>query len=80
MEDQDLQVLTQNEALCADIDLRMGPEWLTFVEHLDDEERENAIRRMRAAFATGYCEAYRDPRPGSLCTDHGYTVPTRTSA
>lgn len=75
-----MEDLTRDEALCADIDLRMT-DFLEFYEYFeDDEQRYTVIRIARAAFGMGYCEAYRDPRPGSLLTDHGYDVPVRQSA
>jgi hypothetical protein len=32
---------------------------------------------MRAAYGTGYCDALTEEAPGSLCADHGYSVPER---
>ena len=73
-----MEALTPTEALNADIDLRMGPEFLEFYETFEDQEDlERVIRIARAAYALGYCEAFKDPRPGSLCTDHGYAIPVR---
>ena len=31
---------------------------------------------MRAAYGKGYCDALTEERPGSLCADHGYRVPS----
>ncbi|HSE44963.1 MAG TPA: hypothetical protein VLA89_06510 [Gemmatimonadales bacterium] len=72
--------LKPDEVLEADIDLRMT-EFFEFYEIFEDDEiREKVIRIARAAFGQGYCEAYRDPRPGSLCLDHGYSIPERETA
>ena len=71
--------LKRDEALNADIDLRMT-DFLEFYEHFEEEsQREMVIRIARAAFGMGYCEAYRDARPGSLLTDHGYDIPAQRS-
>ena len=30
---------------------------------------------MRAAYGKGYCDAFTEDSPGSLCHDHGYEIP-----
>jgi len=32
---------------------------------------------MRAAYGKGYCDAFTEDNPGSLCHDHGYEIPGR---
>jgi hypothetical protein len=34
---------------------------------------------MRAAYGKGYCDSLTEDAPGSLCLEHGYRVPERTS-
>jgi len=34
---------------------------------------------MRAAYGKGYCDALTEDAPGSLCADHGYRIPARTT-
>src|SRR4030095_5212444 len=61
-----------------DIDLRLADRWREACES-EEGTLEVVAAFMRAAYGKGYCDALTEDAPGSLCEEHGYRVPTRSS-
>ena len=59
-----------------DIDLRLADLWREAAE-ISDWSLDVVAAFMRAAYGKGYCDAFTEDLPGSLCSDHGYEVPKR---
>ncbi len=64
------------ELLELDIDLRLADLWVEACD-VTDWNLEVVAAFMRAAYGKGYCDALTEDAPGSLCRDHGYTIPNR---
>jgi hypothetical protein len=62
-----------------DIDLRLADLWREAVD-VDDWSLEIVAAFIRAAYGKGYCDAFTEESPGSLCVDHGYRMPDRRLA
>jgi hypothetical protein len=62
-----------------DIDLRLADLWREAVD-VEDWSLEIVAAFIRAAYGKGYCDAFTEESPGSLCVDHGYRMPDRRSA
>ena len=62
-----------------DIDLRLTDLWREAAD-ISEWNLDVVAAFMRAAYGKGYCDALTEDSPGSLCHDHGYRVPGRTSA
>jgi hypothetical protein len=59
-----------------DIDLRLADLWREAAE-ISEWNLDVVAAFMRAAYGKGYCDAFTEDSPGSLCSDHGYEVPQR---
>ena len=59
-----------------DIDLRLADLWREAVD-VSDWSLEIVAAFIRAAYGKGYCDAFTEESPGSLCVDHGYRMPDR---
>ena len=59
-----------------DIDLRLADLWREAVD-VDEWSLEIVAAFIRAAYGKGYCDAFTEEAPGSLCLDHGYRMPDR---
>ena len=59
-----------------DIDLRLADLWREAAE-ISEWSLDVVAAFMRAAYGKGYCDAFTEDSPGSLCSDHGYEVPQR---
>ena len=62
-----------------DIDLRLADLWREAID-VDDWSLEVVAAFIRAAYGKGYCDAFTEESPGSLCVDHGYRMPDRRHA
>lgn len=62
-----------------DIDLRLADLWREAVD-VDEWSLEIVAAFIRAAYGKGYCDAFTEESPGSLCVDHGYRMPDRRHA
>jgi hypothetical protein len=62
-----------------DIDLRLADLWREAVD-VEDWSLEIVAAFIRAAYGKGYCDAFTEESPGSLCLDHGYRMPDRRFA
>jgi hypothetical protein len=62
-----------------DIDLRLADLWREAAE-ISEWNLDVVAAFMRAAYGKGYCDAFTEDLPGSLCSDHGYEVPARPTA
>jgi hypothetical protein len=61
-----------------DIDLRLADLWREAAD-IGEWNLEVVAAFMRAAYGKGYCDALTEDNPGSLCEEHGYRIPTRSS-
>ena len=61
-----------------DIDLRLADLWREAAE-IGEWNLDVVAAFMRAAYGKGYCDAFTEESPGSLCADHGYEIPARTA-
>ena len=59
-----------------DIDLRLSDLWREAAD-VTEWNLEVVSAFMRAAYGKGYCDAFTEDDPGSLCHDHGYRIPVR---
>jgi len=59
-----------------DIDLRLADLWREAGE-ITDWNLEVVAAFMRASYGKGYCDALTEESPGSLCLEHGYSIPPR---
>jgi len=59
-----------------DIDLRLADLWRDAYE-IEDWSLDVVAAFIRAAYGKGYCDALTEERPGALCQEHGYSIPTR---
>jgi hypothetical protein len=59
-----------------DIDLRLADLWREAVD-VEEWSLEIVAAFIRAAYGKGYCDAFTEESPGSLCLDHGYRMPDR---
>ncbi len=66
------------ELLELDIDLRLADLWRE-AQDVTEWNVEVMSAFMRAAYGKGYCDAFTEESPGSLCHDHGYRIPARRS-
>jgi hypothetical protein len=62
-----------------DIDLRIADLWREAAD-ISEWSLDVVAAFMRAAYGKGYCDAFTEDSPGSLCSDHGYEVPARPAA
>jgi len=67
---------TRIDLLELDIDLRIADLWRE-AEDIDEWSLDVVAAFMRAAYGKGYCDALTEESPGSLCHEHGYSVPAR---
>ena len=65
---------TRIDLLELDIDLRLADLWREAAT-IDEWSLEVVAAFMRAAYGKGYCDAFTEDSPGSLCHDHGYEIP-----
>ncbi len=70
---------TRIDLLELDIDLRLADLWREASE-IGEWNLEVVAAFMRAAYGKGYCDALTEDAPGSLCHDHGYSIPARRPA
>ncbi len=66
------------ELLELDIDVRLADLWAEALD-VDEWGLDVVSALMRASYGKGYCDALTEDEPGSLCRDHGYTVPAPRS-
>jgi hypothetical protein len=59
-----------------DIDVRLADLWREAYE-IGEWKLEVVAAFLRAAYGKGYCDALTEERPGSLCQEHGYRIPSR---
>ena len=59
-----------------DIDLRLADLWREAAD-VSEWNLEVVAAFMRASYGKGYCDAFTEDSPGSLCHDHGYEIPGR---
>lgn len=59
-----------------DIDLRLADLWREAAD-VEEWSLEIVAAFIRAAYGKGYCDAFTEELPGSLCIDHGYRMPDR---
>lgn len=69
---------TRVDLLELDIDLRLSDLWREAMS-IEEWSIEVVSAFMRAAYGKGYCDALTEEAPGSLCADHGYRVPARST-
>jgi hypothetical protein len=62
-----------------DIDLRLSDLWREALD-VDEWNLQTVAAFMRAAYGKGYCDALTEDTPGSLCEEHGYSIPARRPA
>ena len=67
---------TRIDLLELDIDLRIADLWRE-AEEIGEWNLDVVAAFMRAAYGKGYCDALTEDDPGSLCHEHGYSVPGR---
>lgn len=67
---------TRIDLLELDIDLRLTDLWREAAD-VSEWNLEVVAAFMRAAYGKGYCDAFTEDSPGSLCLDHGYSIPGR---
>ena len=65
---------TRIDLLELDIDLRLADLWREAAD-VTEWNLEVVSAFMRAAYGKGYCDAFTEDSPGSLCHDHGYEIP-----
>ena len=65
---------TRIDLLELDIDLRLADLWREAAD-VNEWNLEVVSAFMRAAYGKGYCDAFTEDSPGSLCHDHGYEIP-----
>jgi hypothetical protein len=69
---------TRIDLLELDIDLRIADLWRE-AEDIEEWSLDVVAAFMRAAYGKGYCDALTEESPGSLCHEHGYSVPARSA-
>ena len=74
----DMQQPTRIDLLELDIDLRLADLWREAAD-VNEWNLEVVSAFMRAAYGKGYCDAFTEDSPGSLCHDHGYEIPGQHS-
>jgi len=67
---------TRIDLLELDIDLRLTDLWREAAD-VTEWSIDVVAAFMRAAYGKGYCDAFTEESPGSLCHDHGYSIPVR---
>ncbi len=67
---------TRIDLLELDIDLRLTDLWREAAD-VTEWSIDVVAAFMRAAYGKGYCDAFTEESPGSLCHDHGYSIPAR---
>ncbi len=67
---------TRIDLLELDIDLRLADLWREAAD-VTEWNLEVVSAFMRASYGKGYCDAFTEDSPGSLCHDHGYEIPGR---
>jgi hypothetical protein len=67
---------TRIDLLELDIDLRLTDLWREAAD-VSEWSIDVVAAFMRAAYGKGYCDAFTEDSPGSLCHDHGYSIPGR---
>ena len=72
----DMEQPTRIDLLELDIDLRLADLWREAAD-VTEWNLEVVSAFMRAAYGKGYCDAFTEDSPGSLCHDHGYQIPGR---
>ena len=65
---------TRIDLLELDIDLRLADLWRE-AAGISEWSLDVVAAFMRAAYGKGYCDAFTEDSPGSLCHDHGYEIP-----
>jgi hypothetical protein len=63
------------ERLELDIDLRLADLWRCADEHEGAWTLDLVATYIRAAYGKGYCDALGEPERGTLCIDHGFSIP-----
>ena len=69
---------TRIDLLELDIDLRLADLWRE-VADVTEWNLEVVAAFMRASYGKGYCDAFTEDLPGSLCHEHGYEIPGQQS-
>ena len=67
---------TRIDLLELDIDLRLADLWREAAD-VSEWNLEVVSAFMRASYGKGYCDAFTEDSPGSLCHEHGYEIPGR---
>jgi hypothetical protein len=67
---------TRIDLLELDIDVRLTDLWREVMD-VTEWNMDVVAAFMRAASGKGYCDALTEELPGSLCAEHGYSVPAR---
>ena len=67
---------TRIELLELDIDLRLTDLWREAGD-VTEWNLDVIAAFIRAAYGKGYCDAFTEESPGSLCHEHGYEIPAR---
>ena len=67
---------TRIDLLELDIDLRLADLWREAAD-VTEWNLEVVAAFMRASYGKGYCDAFTEDSPGSLCHEHGYEIPDR---
>jgi hypothetical protein len=73
---EDMDQPSRIDLLELDIDLRLSDLWREAAD-VAEWNLEVVSAFMRAAYGKGYCDAFTEDNPGSLCQDHGYEIPVR---
>ena len=66
---------TRIDLLELDIDLRLADLWREAADVNEWNFSRSSPPSTRAAYGKGYCDAFTEDSPGSLCHDHGYEIP-----
>jgi hypothetical protein len=74
-----MQRPTRIDLLELDIDLRLTDLWREAAD-VSEWSLDVVAAFMRAAYGKGYCDAFTEDSPGSLCHDHGYEIPRAATA
>lgn len=69
--------LSHEDALTADIDLRIIDIWQEMPSDNEGLTLEVVGALMRACYSKGYVDALGEDIPGLLCSQHGFRVPSR---
>jgi hypothetical protein len=62
-----------------DLDVRLHDLWESLSDFPETLDHEQVGAFLRAAYGAGYRDALVEPVLGSLCRDHGYSIPERAA-